>query len=150
MTNRKLYPHNIIEQVKEACGRMMELLAQENGALQSKQMERIEPLTKEKAILSQQIEGLLAEVKGWAEYASDEAKTELKNHTRAVDSMMTEMNVLAQKNLALLEANHTATRTFLDVVRQAVSKGTPKAETYGKQGKIEEDKSSQSLMTRSV
>lgn len=150
MTEQKQYPHNIIEQVKNHCADMMRLLSEENTALKNKDISRVEKLTQEKDKLSARIEGLLAEVKGWAQYATDEAKQELKNQTASVDHMMTEMNQLAQKNLALLEANHTATRTFLSVLRDAVSKNRPRAETYGKQGTLEEDKNSHSLMTKSV
>lgn len=150
MTHEKPYPHSIIEQVQDACTRMMALLAEENTALQEKNISCVQTLTEEKNNLSGQIETMLADVRSWAASASDEARQELKTQMAAADQQMAEMNTLAQKNLALLEANHTATRTFLDVVRQAVNKDTPKAETYGKEGRLEQDKNSPSLMVRSV
>ena len=144
------YPQTLIKQVQEACAKLITLLAEENKALKKKDVTSVERLTPEKDNLSKQIEGILAELKGWADYATDDAKHALKKQTIQMDALMTEMNTLAQKNLALLEANHTATRTFLDVVRRAVSHNTPKAEIYGKQGRIESDNNSPSLLTKSV
>ena len=162
MTNQNTpqYPQNIIDQnyidqnyietTRTACSHMIDLLTQENDALKNKDIKRVEELTAEKDKLSTQIENMLADVRSWATTASDDAKQDLKTQTASLDALMTDMNKLAQKNLALLEANHTATRTFLNVVREAVRQGTPKAETYSKQGKLDDTQNAPSLMTKSV
>ena len=152
MTNQDThqYPQSIIEQTRTACSHMIDLLTQENDALKNKDIKRVEELTGKKDTLSTQIETMLAEVRSWATTASDDAKQDLKTQTASLDALMTDMNKLAQKNLALLEANHTATRTFLNVVREAVRQGIPHAETYSKQGTLDDTQNAPSLMTKSV
>ena len=152
MTNQNTpqHPQNIIQTTRTACAQMIDLLTQENDALKNKDMKQVEDLTVKKDNLASQIEGMLADVHSWAADASDEAKKALKTETANIDALMGQMNKLAQKNMALLEANHTATRTFLNVVREALRQGTPQAETYSKQGKMDNTQQAPSLMTKSV
>ena len=138
----------IIERVRQACGSMLRLLAEENTCLENKEMDKIEEMAQKKDALSGEISDLLAEIKQWATTASDADKQSLKKETQAIDRLLGEMNRLAQKNVALLEARHTATRTFLSVLRKSVIK--PNAGTYGNKGQLQEEENNQSLMTKSV
>lgn len=148
MTHPKKNPKQIMVLVQTTCEKMIRLLTEENTCLEAKKMGKIEALTKEKDALSQEIATLLATIKAWAKTASDDEKQALRKETETVNNHLGQINQLAQTNTTLLEANHTATVTFLDVVRRVISK--PKPKTYGKEGTLNADENTQSLMTKSV
>lgn len=148
MSKEQNTPIVIIRRVKESCGSMLRLLAEENTCLEKKEMDRIEEMATRKDALGTEINALLTKIKQWATTANDADKQSVKQETQAINKLLAEMSRLAQKNFALLEARHTATRTFLGALHKAVSK--PKVGTYGNKGQLDEKEETSNLMTKSV
>lgn len=138
----------LVADVKKAANAMIRLLSLENQYLEKKKIQEVERLTKEKEVLAKHIDTLLSQARAWAKEASQTQRQALQMEMADVDGYLAKMNEVAQRNTVLLEANHTATRTFLGVLRKAVAK--PKVEVYGKNGQVAYQEDQPSLMTKSV
>jgi len=140
-------PQQLIQEAARICEELISLLEEENACLEKKEMARIEDIGREKASLSNKLEGLLSTIKTWSSTASDDDKTTAKTLAEALKGRLAAMNKLAERNFVLLESKYVATTNFLDIVRKSISK--PKAATYGSTGKTTEDENV-SLVTKSV
>lgn len=147
MNARVSTPQGLIQEAARICEELISLLEEENKCLETKDMARIEEISKEKDGLSTKLEEMLKSIKAWSTTASAEDKTTAKALATSLKSRLEVMNKLAERNFILLEAGFAATQNFLNIVRRVIAK--PKAQTYGSQGQVGGEENV-SLVTKSV
>ena len=142
------YAIELVSNTIESCEKFATLLQDENSNLKNRDIESVEKNIKEKRHLAAKVEKLLSTVKNSVlQIKSDkEALLKLPTLQISVDNYQT----AARKNIILLQAAHSATNDFLNLVRRAIDVKKPKAETYGKTGNMNQHKSSTKLVSKNI
>lgn len=139
---------DLVIRAKTACIDFTTLLTEENEALKNNQMDILEKKYKLKRQAAAKMEALLNEVQtSQGAIKQDRAATDELGELQVV---INNYQQNARKNVLLLRAAHDATTSFLNLVKEAVSKHKPKVSTYGDQGHLEEKTSPTNLVDTSI
>tara|TARA_R110000868_G_scaffold218576_2_gene469164 strand:- start:90062 stop:90496 length:435 start_codon:yes stop_codon:yes gene_type:complete len=138
----------LVSNTIESCEKFAALLHDENTLLTERKTDHIEDKIKEKRHLAAKVEKLLSSIK--------QAVPEIKANRDALEKLpklqacIDNYQIEARKNVALLQAAHTATNDFLNLVRHAIDMKKPKANTYGKTGAMNEHKTATKLINKDI
>ncbi|MAF31543.1 MAG: hypothetical protein CMF60_05000 [Magnetococcales bacterium] len=132
----------------ESCEKFTTLLLEENKFLKARDMKSVEENIKEKRHLAAKVEKLLGAVKSAYGQIKQDSSTTV--HLHQLETVINNYKVAARKNTALLQAAHTATTDFINLVRHAVDSRKPQAQTYGENGAMRQQNSSTKLVNKDI
>lgn len=138
----------LVTSVIESCEKFTTLLLEENEALKDRKLSEVEEKLKEKRHLAAKVEKLLSTLKA--------SFTQVKNDQSATDKLSQLTTVVnnyqkaARKNTVLLQAAHTATSDFINLVRSAVESKKPKVQTYGETGNMRQTENTTKLIDKDI
>lgn len=138
----------LVSNTIESCESFTTLLLEENEFLKARNMTAVEEKVKEKRSLAAKVEKLLTHLKAsYVEIKQDPSATEKLTQ---LDVVINNYKTAARKNTALLQAAHTATNDFINLVRHAVESRKPKAQIYGKTGTMREEAHTTKLVDKDI
>lgn len=136
MEQTMISPAQLVQETIDVCSRLIQLLTQENAALEQRDVKSVEHHLKEKSKLVAQLERRLSMLKTH----NDKIKTDSLAHTllKKLQQALDAYNTLARKNLLKLQAMHQSTASFLMAIRDAVAAQQPRSNAYNQSGKLAE------------
>lgn len=142
------YAIELVNNTIESCEKFAVLLHEENALIQNRDIEGVEQKYKEKRHLAAKVEKLLSSVKESIQSikADNDAMGRLGELQVCVDNYQSE----ARKNMVLLQAAHSATSDFLQLVRRAIDLKKPHAQTYGSSGSLNEQPTATTLVNKDI
>lgn len=138
----------LVNNTIESCEKFAFLLHEENTLLKERNIDAVEQKVKEKRHLAAKVEKLLSTIKSSVHLIKSDptALDRLPELQVCVDNYQT----AARKNMVLLQAAHTATSDFLQLVRNAIDMKKPRAQTYGNTGTMNTTPASTSLVNKDI
>lgn len=138
----------VVSSAIESCENFTTLLLEENELLKARDMAAVEDKIKEKRSLAAKVEKVLSHLKTvYGQVKGDVSATEKLTELEVV---INNYKKAVRKNTALLQAAHTATNDFINLVRHAVESKKPKAQTYGETGTIREQTPTTKLINKDI
>lgn len=138
----------LVSNTIESCEKFAILLNDENILLKDKNIEAVENKIKEKRHLAAKVEKLLSTIKGSVDQIKSDqgALAKMPELQACIDNYQT----AARKNMTLLQAAHTVTNDFLNLVRHAVDLKKPRTNTYGKTGAMNQHAPATKLVNKDI
>jgi hypothetical protein len=138
----------LVSNTIESCENFTTLLLEENEFLKARNMPAVEEKVKEKRSLAAKVEKLLTHLKAsYTQIKQDQTATE---KLVELETVVNNYKTAARKNTALLQAAHTATSDFINLVRHAVESRKPKAQVYGETGTMREETYTTKLVDKDI
>jgi flagellar biosynthesis/type III secretory pathway chaperone len=128
------HPKQSLREAAAVCQQLKSLVAEENDALESRQIDRVEENIKQKTQLTLKLETLLNRAKAQKDLLKEDPHA--RNAAKHVQGEMESFQTLARQNMLLLKAAHQTRADTLQMIRQALSEKNARVETYNAQGQV--------------
>jgi len=126
--------HPALQQAVSLCQELVNMLNAENQLIRNHDTKGIEANTARKEALVDEFQVALKAIK--TDLVAIKTNPALAPLHNKLKELLLAYNEAARRNVVLLQAAHTSSTSFINIVRQAITPPTPKV--YGKDGQMRE------------